>query len=84
MDDKLIQKITKIKDKIDRATTNKSKAEGGLENEMKSLKEKDKINTIDDLSKTIDKKESLLSKLSDKLESMVQKLEKGFPWELIN
>lgn len=84
MDDKLIQKLTKMKKNVDDALTAQSRAEGALATIMQDLEKRDGIKTVQALGKAIDEKESLLAKQEEKFAKGIEKLEKDYPWDMIN
>ena len=54
MDNKLAEKLLKMKSIVDKADTAKSRAEGALSAIMQDLEKRDKIKTVEQLSKLID------------------------------
>ena len=83
MDNKLAEKLLKMKSIVDKADTAKSRAEGALSAIMQDLEKKDKIKTVEQLSKLIDEKEASLKKLEVKFENGVQSLERKYSWDTI-
>jgi len=83
MDNKLAEKLLKMKSIVDKADTAKSRAEGALSAIMQDLEKRDKIKTVEQLSKLIDEKEASLKKLEVKFENGVQSLERKYSWDTI-
>ncbi|OGC76247.1 hypothetical protein A2619_02220 [candidate division WWE3 bacterium RIFOXYD1_FULL_39_9] len=83
MDNKLAEKLLKMKSVVDKADTAKSRAEGALSAIMQDLEKRDKIKTVEQLSKLIDEKEASLKKLEVKFENGVQSLERKYSWDTI-
>jgi len=84
MDQKLISKLTKMKDAVDKAETAKSRAEGALNAIMQDIKKTYGIKSLDDLSALIDEKEEELAGLEAKFEKEIQKTESAYPWDTIS
>lgn len=74
-------KLLKMKEEVEKKGKEKSRIEGALSSVMDELKEKNKINSLDQLSKEIDIREKRLSELEDEFKKEITKLEEEYEWE---
>jgi len=75
----LTDRLTKIKEKIERAKEAQAKLQGAIEQEIKQLSEEFGLNNIKDAEKALDKMEEELDTMENSLEKGIKKLEGMIP-----
>ena len=76
----ITEKLSKIKDKIEKAKIDEAKEEGQISNLFSQLEEKAKCQTTEEAKKILDELNDELDEKEEELETGIKELEEAYEW----